>query len=756
MSSGRSARRDSKVELGSTQEKEEAPETCFDSTHSLSDSSSGEVSAMHEDCLDENDEEEEKPIEYPLEFVGSAEEKSEVTNAHEEVSGSRRYYSMINGDSARIIKQGSTIPAPPDDLEVTPRARNSRPKIKLNTNGVEKVDNLDLSSDGPDEEEEDHIQHRTNNSKRGERGPQYDSEESCSDEEIGDKDHTQHTLATVGTSSGRIGSEESFRYDARKSGSDGVGGFRSSNLGTSANTTNLVSAETIFEDELSLRGSFVRSSSNRHLMFKRHGKNFRRLMKSKCARNIITKFPRTLAVFGGIILPLWMLNFLSLIFGVWLASKESPGEIKHNDEELVKEARANLTSQSVTAITSVAPRLCAELYIKNEDHEMIDFAQKVTDLVEGLVDHLDQGQADLFSAVSQERAAQINFTEWYTYMTDCGESVRIYADAMLELTSAAERASAGVDLSFNWIRCHEDANGKLDAFLSDRLPIRELSLEAQSETYKQFWDEDRESLEKEYYQQYIDEGFPEEEAFALAVNSSLTEATGGDGCTLNGPGAAFFWFTVMTTIGYGNQAPDSTAGRTLLYTLGFVSILAFGGILATAGTVSAAVFDDIAVRYGLKVLTKPWCACFVWGSLYYGWMAFIAWAAQAWKKNRVEGPFDFGDGYWFAYLSTTTIGLGDVYLEPHVIIGSDLLYFPIMMLTGFVFLAAFLGKFRDLVMYVLKSKRATFIESLLMQMQRNEDDDGARTRMAGRMFVTEGHDSRQRFDFNMDDTTDDD
>lgn len=191
-----------------------------------------------------------------------------------------------------------------------------------------------------------------------------------------------------------------------------------------------------------------------------------------------------------------------------------------------------------------------------------------------------------------------------------------------------------------------------------------------------------------------------------------------------------------------------------MYSLGFVSILAFGGILATAGTVSSAVFDDLAVRFGAKILTKPWCACLVWGSMYYGWMVLLAWSAQAWKNNRVEGSFEFQDGYWFAYLSTTTIGLGDVYLEPNVIIGSDLLYFPIMMLTGFVFLAAFLGKVRDLIVTLLKRKRATFIESLLMQMQRNKEvhDHGKRTRMAGRIFVT--HNSKTRsFDFDDENST---
>jgi Ion channel len=49
-----------------------------------------------------------------------------------------------------------------------------------------------------------------------------------------------------------------------------------------------------------------------------------------------------------------------------------------------------------------------------------------------------------------------------------------------------------------------------------------------------------------------------------------------------------------------------------------------------------------------------------------------------------------------AYISTTTIGLGDFYLEPEVITGRDLLSFPLVILIGFVFFSAFLGKIGEL------------------------------------------------------------
>jgi len=707
-----------------------------DSTHSMSDSSAAalpdDVGLDNNRCEAEN---ESTTLKKPLsgEFTDDSTEHTRRNSNN--LTSSARYYSMINGDSARIIKQSQLEPEEDEPKNNTPRTNNSREKLRVDDKTKE-----ELLSCSPLEEEKESVQDDEPERDDIER---FYSEDSSGSEEDGKSTHgTQRTVATVGTSSSRLAPDENW------------GEKRTSRhySGSGSKTTHLASGSTVFErEDASIRGSFLRDDGTM-LTYKKHGRNFRRLLRTRCLGKIITRFPRTIAIVWGILIPLWMLNFLSLILGVWLASKEAPGEIGRNDDELAKEARANLTSGSVTSITAAAPRFCAELFMAEEDYDQVDIASRITQLSDVTLEQSVRAQSDVFS--SQEPLGRdMNWTAWYLYMHGCGLAVKDYADEVMILTSAAERASADIELSFNWIRCHDDATGKFDAYLSDKLPMEELSLDYQSETYKRYWDEDRTELQGQYYQEFIEEGLSEADAFAKAVNSSLTDATGGDGCTLNGPGAAFFWFTVMTTIGYGNQAPDSNAGRILLYSLGFLSILTFGGILATAGMVTSAVFDDIVIRYGLRVLAKPWCACLVWGSLYYGWMAIIAWAAQAWKENRVDGPFDFGDGFWFAYLSTTTIGLGDVYLEPHVIIGSDLLYFPMLLLAGFVFLAAFLGKLRDLVMSLLKSKHATFTESLLMLMQRDKDREGAGPLMAGRMFVTENiqHNSgRFRYDPNDD------
>jgi hypothetical protein len=161
----------------------------------------------------------------------------------------------------------------------------------------------------------------------------------------------------------------------------------------------------------------------------------------------------------------------------------------------------------------------------------------------------------------------------------------------------------------------------------------------------------------------------------------------------------------MATIGYGNQVPETSAGRYMVFTCGFLSILVFAGVLSNAGNVISLIFDDLAIRCRLNGLSHNWAGVFVWGFLYYAWMFVIASEYTRWQMQRLQQEVSLKESYWFAYISTTTVGFGDFYLDPEVLIVGDLFRWPLLFLIGFSFLSSFLGKLLKALEPLLAKRR---------------------------------------------------
>jgi len=199
-----------------------------------------------------------------------------------------------------------------------------------------------------------------------------------------------------------------------------------------------------------------------------------------------------------------------------------------------------------------------------------------------------------------------------------------------------------------------------------------------------------------------------------ALLQSIDKASGD--CQANIPAAAWFWFVLETTIGHGNQSVQTQGGRTMVYTLGFCCILAFAAVLGTSGRIIVTILETTLFRrWKLKTVRRLRISLILWGSLYYVWMGLIASVVRAWKKRRIGlNDFSLRDGYWFAFISTTTVGLGDYYLEPSVIRWQDMITFPMLFLIGFVFLAAFLTTMAEmLISFVpLKMRKDHLMERL--------------------------------------------
>jgi hypothetical protein len=135
----------------------------------------------------------------------------------------------------------------------------------------------------------------------------------------------------------------------------------------------------------------------------------------------------------------------------------------------------------------------------------------------------------------------------------------------------------------------------------------------------------------------------------------------------------------------------------MVSSLGFVSILAFGGIAATAGSIVNILFDDMVARCNLSILSNPIAGCCLWGGITAAWIFHIANMSFAWWQRRMDEVYATRwESGWFAYISTTTTGLGDFFYQPEVIFFGDLFSFTFLFLIGFVFFATLLGELADL------------------------------------------------------------
>jgi hypothetical protein len=278
----------------------------------------------------------------------------------------------------------------------------------------------------------------------------------------------------------------------------------------------------------------------------------------------------------------------------------------------------------------------------------------------------------------------------------------IYNSAKKIRESDSEEAFSS--LSFNWNRCWNDTfaegNPRIIFHPTDEI-IAASHPDAQAEAYKQEW----RKMQTDLFEKYLPVDATADER-TEAFGRSVVEATGAGSCRPNLGGTAWFFFTIMTTVGYGNQAPVTYEGRALIYSAGFISLLAFGAVLSTAGYVLAALVDDFVSRFWFsKFLNKPWVGMLVWGAIWLAWALILATDMYWWWEARLpEFEVTPSDSIWFAYISTSTIGLGDFYPQPELIFASDALKLSLIFLVGFVFLSTFFNKIVDFIQSMLPDR----------------------------------------------------
>ncbi|XP_055371567.1 TWiK family of potassium channels protein 7, partial [Condylostylus longicornis] len=124
--------------------------------------------------------------------------------------------------------------------------------------------------------------------------------------------------------------------------------------------------------------------------------------------------------------------------------------------------------------------------------------------------------------------------------------------------------------------------------------------------------------------------------------------------------AVFFSSTVLTTIGYGNIVPVTTYGRVFCMCFALIGIPLTLTVIADFGRLFATAVSTIIKRFPksatlTNIAGKTWfivlsAVCFLGFYLAIGAGLLLLW----------EDDWSFFDGYYFCFITMTTIGFGDL------------------------------------------------------------------------------------------------
>lgn len=188
---------------------------------------------------------------------------------------------------------------------------------------------------------------------------------------------------------------------------------------------------------------------------------------------VAERCPRTFWFCSGIVLPLWLLIFVSSFLGLGLATLEAPKEIELNDMRLRNNFRLETVENSTRKIIALAPTLCFRLYLEKvhgnstnnssgEEWLVINFLSKATENHHKLAAAVDE----LNEVFEAEYDASIdlveNLTDAFLFLDECGQQVSKVVDDLQTPNSSLillnETDIDYGDLTFNWNRCANGTN----------------------------------------------------------------------------------------------------------------------------------------------------------------------------------------------------------------------------------------------------------------------------------------------------------
>ena len=241
-----------------------------------------------------------------------------------------------------------------------------------------------------------------------------------------------------------------------------------------------------------------------------------------------------------------------MFFGYGLAKLEAPDEIEANNDIIASRAVVNAATQFHGNVTESLPTICLHIFTQNLTLENLtledSLAEEFDDIFANVIDK--SIQSAFTHRVTGDEIPTNNSTELLEFMSTCGKTGLAIANSFTYL--GVDYEYAGDSLSFNWIRCDGFGNSStLGQQLWGRPFVNRTRLQpdAQAAAAVAEWRVAQRELYNGYMDSLMDYGARTVDARVLAFRQSMEDANGFGHCYPNSAAGAWFWFTVMTTVG---------------------------------------------------------------------------------------------------------------------------------------------------------------------------------------------------------------
>ena len=173
-------------------------------------------------------------------------------------------------------------------------------------------------------------------------------------------------------------------------------------------------------------------------------------------------------------------------------------------------------------------------------------------------------------------------------------------------------------------------------------------------------------------------------------------------------GATFFMMTIATSIGYGTFAPKTRLGKAIVVLIGHLTMILYGVCLSAlvnevtatiAWVASMMLFVSGKVARVVRQCGGPELVAsseqearyklLVAIGLLHGYLGICAVCAQTVFGHYLDTVITFDEGYYFGFVTFSTIGFGDFALQPYGAPPSLVFFEALAIFAGLAFFSAF-------------------------------------------------------------------